>query len=370
MEQDARSAFGQYGLEREYVTSTAVWERESSQIFQRHWVCVGRVEELGVNGVRPFVWEGQQLLAVCGDDVICRVFRNVCRHRGSLLVQPEECSAVGQRLQCPYHAWTYDRKGCLRAAPNMENVPGFEAKDLGLLEIPSAVVAGFLWINFAPQNSAAEFLEPMANVFAAWQLGELVVATELKYVVKANWKLLFQNYSECYHCPTVHPALNRLTPYLGSSNELVSGPILGGPMQLAAGVGTMSEDGELVGSVIPSLDPLQKRQVSYFTVFPNVFLSVHPDYVLIHRLQRLSNRETEVVCQFLFQKQDRELLNFDPLRAVRFWDLTNRQDWEVCERTQLGMEDVGYCPGPYSNLESVVAAFDRHYLASLGDFDF
>jgi Rieske 2Fe-2S family protein len=252
----------------------------------------------------------------------------------------------------------------------MENVPGFDTKDFGLHEIPSSVVAGFLWINFLPQDSTAEFLEPLANVFAAWQMSDLVVAAELQYVVKANWKLLFQNYSECYHCPTVHPALNRLTPYLGSSNELIRGPILGGPMQLAAGCGTMSENGELIGTVIPSLDLTQQRQVSYFTVFPNIFLSVHPDYALVHRLQRLSNRETEVVCQFLFQRQDRERPNFDPVRAVRFWDLTNRQDWEVCERAQLGMEDVGYRPGPYSNLESVVAAFDRHYLASLGDVEF
>lgn len=366
MEQNTRSALGQFGLGSEYVTSAAVWEQESSQIFQRYWVCVGRVEELGSSGVQPFTWEGQQLLAVRGDDRQWRVFRNVCRHRGSLLVRPDECSDIGHRLQCPYHAWTYDRQGCLRAAPNMDGVPGFDAKNFGLFEIPSATVAGFLWLNFQPTGSASDFLQPLEDVFRAWQLEQLAIAAELRYQVQANWKLLFQNYSECYHCPTVHPALNRLTPYLGSANELMSGPILGGPMQLATGCGTMSEEGNLVGTPIATLDATQQRQVSYYTVFPNMFISVHPDYVLIHRMQRLNTRETEVVCQFLFQSNDRLRPGFDPGPAVRFWDLTNRQDWEVCERTQIGMEDVGYVPGPYSNLESVVAAFDRHYLETLG----
>lgn len=362
---ESRTANGQLGLDRSYVTSPKVWEQESLAIFRRHWLCVGREIEFTNTSVTPFVYLGQQLLAVRGDDGQLRVFRNFCRHRGSLMVTSEECASVGQRLQCPYHAWTYDRQGRLVAAPNMEGVPGFEKQNFGLFEVPSAIEAGFLWICFEPQELLQEFLSPLQSVFQAWQVRELRVGAEIQYQVQANWKLLFQNYSECYHCPTVHPALNRLTPYLGSANSVDEGPILGGPMQLADSCQTMSNEGEWVGTPLPLLDKDQQRQVHYFTIFPSMFLSVHPDYVLIHRMEPTSPYETKVSCQFLFQQVDLDRLGFDPESAVRFWDLTNRQDWEVCERSQRGMEDPAYVPGPYSNLESIVAAFDRNYLRSL-----
>ena len=365
MNQESRTAYGQVGLDRSYVTCTKVWDRELLTIFRRHWLCVGLESEFTTTSITPFVYLGQQLLAVRGDDGRLRVFRNFCRHRGSLLVTAEECASVGQRLQCPYHAWTYDRQGCLVAAPNMDGVPGFEKQRFGLFEVPSAIEAGFLWLCFEPRESLQSFLAPLQTVIHDWQVHELRQGAEIRYDVRANWKLLFQNYSECYHCPTVHPALNRLTPYLGSANSLEAGPILGGPMQLADSCQTMSNEGQWVGTPLPRLNANQQREVHYFTVFPSLFLSVHPDYVLIHRLEPTGPQATKVICQFLFQQGDLDRFGFDPEPAVRFWDLTNRQDWEVCERSQLGMEDPAYVPGPYSNLESIVAAFDRHYLQAL-----
>lgn len=365
-EQRARDAQGQRGLSRDYVVSESIYQRETERIFCRNWLCVGRASEfLSGTGVRPWTWEGQNLLVVRGDDNQLRVFGNFCRHRGSVLVTPESCERIGHRLQCPYHAWTYDRQGGLRAAPNMEGVVGFDAAEYGLLTIPSEVVGGFLWINFTPAQTAADFLSPLADYWPAWGLNDLVVATEIRYEVRANWKLIFQNYNECYHCPVVHPALNRLTPYQGSSNACEQGPILGGPMRLASDCQTMSESGRAVGPLLPGLDVEQKRNVYYFTIFPSLFLSLHPDYVLTHRLQRLEPGRTEVVCQFLWRADTLVGADVDLGPAVRFWDLTNRQDWEVCQWTQTGMQNLAYVPGPYSNLESIVAAFDRHYLAEL-----
>ncbi len=361
-----RDARGQRGLTREYVVSESIYQQETERIFQREWLCVGRASEfLTGTGVRPLVWEGQHLLAVRGDDGQLRVFRNFCRHRGSVLVTNENCDRVGQRLQCPYHAWTYDRQGGLRAAPNMDGVAGFDAAEHGLMAVPSQVVGGFLWLNFGPLQSAEDYLQSLATYWPAWGLEDLAVAAEIRYEVQANWKLIFQNYNECYHCPVVHPALNRLTPYQGSSNACESGPILGGPMQLAADCQTMSESGRSVAPCLPGLSSAQRGQVFYFTIFPSMFLSLHPDYVLTHRLQRVGPSRTEVVCQFLCQGEAMAAAGFDLGPAVRFWDLTNRQDWEVCQWTQTGMQDPAYVPGPYSNLESIVAAFDRYYLATL-----
>ena len=252
----------------------------------------------------------------------------------------------------------------------MQGVEDFAVEDHGLIEVASATYAGFVWINFDPDQSLqlsndqllAQWLSPIADRFENWRVSELKVAHEIRYEVAANWKLIFQNYSECYHCPSVHPMLNRLTPYQGSSNDLESGPILGGPMSLGDDSQTMSTDGKFAGLPIEGLSKDQLGSVHYFTICPTMFLSLHPDYVLIHRLERIDVGNTKVICQFLFHPNTIKADDFDPSQAIEFWDLTNQQDWEVCELAQAGMSDPAYIPGPYSNLESVVAAFDEYYL--------
>jgi Rieske 2Fe-2S family protein len=362
-----RSAHGARGISGHYVSSGRVFELESKAIFDCHWLCVGRIEELNpVSGCLPIRFENQGLILTQDETGMVRAFRNLCRHRGSQLVNEANCGSLGKRIQCPYHAWTYDRTGKLVSAPNMADVENFQHDDHGLIEIACETCAGFVWINFSPQQTVNQWLSPIADWFVNWSVEDLRIAHQIEYEINANWKLIFQNYSECYHCPTVHPMLNRLTPYRGSSNDLKAGPILGGPMDLAEGSQTMSCDGKFAGSPLAGLSSEQVRSVYYFTIFPTMFLSLHPDYVLIHRLERIDIGKTKVVCQFLFHPEAIGQSGFDPGQAIEFWDVTNRQDWEVCELSQVGMSDPAYVPGPYSNLESVVAAFDRHYLDTLG----
>ena len=358
-----RSSKGAIGLLGEYVTSQEVYEHEYANVFSQHWLCVARLEELSLESqCLPIHIEGQGIILVQDEDGKVRAFRNFCRHRGSQLVNAENCGSLGKRIQCPYHAWTYDRAGKLVSAPNMNDVAGFDFDEHGLLEIVCETYSGFVWINFDPNQPIDQWLSPIASRFKEWRVSELKVAHEIRYDVAANWKLIFQNYSECYHCPSVHPILNRLTPYRGSSNDLDSGPILGGPMSLAADSQTMSTNGKFAGQPIEGLSDDQLRSVHYFTICPTMFLSLHPDYVLIHRLERVDIANTKVICQFLFHPDSIKAVDFNPSQAIGFWDLTNRQDWEVCELAQIGMSDPAYVPGPYSNLESVVAAFDEHYL--------
>ena len=361
---NTRSANGTYGLPREYVCSNEVFDRETEAIFSTQWLCVARVSELK-NGLLPIEFEKHKIVIAQSKSSDVKAFRNFCRHRGSQLVTESNCEQLGQRIQCPYHAWTYDRNGKLVSAPNMDGVDGFDASEFGLLEIECEVLAGFVWVNFAPKESLERFLQPLNSQLAEWSVGELEVVETIEYQVNANWKLIFQNYNECYHCPSVHPVLNSLTPYKNASNDIEAGPILGGPMQLSDESETMAMDGRAVAKRLPKLNDEQVRTVNYFTIFPTIFLSTHPDYVLVHRIERVSINKTKIVCQFLFHPESAAQSCFDPSSAVEFWDMTNRQDWTVCELAQSGMEDIGYTPGPYSNLESVVAAFDRHYLNAL-----
>lgn len=354
------------GLERRYVTCDQVFALESDQIFSTNWICLAHRSILdNGSGVVPIQFESNRLMLVRSSDGNVKAFRNSCRHRGSQLVTEESCAKIGQRIQCPYHAWTYDRDGTLLAAPNMDDVAGFEAGDFALKPVACESHAGFIWVNFQPANSVQEFLEPLESVIQDWSLDDLALVAELNYEVRANWKLIFQNFNECYHCPTVHPVLNRLTPYRDASNSFETGHILGGPMQLAPDCQTMSTDGQAIAPVLQRLDDRQKRCVNYFTIFPTMFLSTHPDYVMVHRIQRVGVDTTKIACQFLVDPHFAQAAQCDPARAVQFWDSTNRQDWEVCELAQQGMQDPAYTPGPYCNLESVLAAFDQHYFAQL-----
>ncbi len=363
----SRSAGGAHGIAGQFVASQQVYDLETRNIFSSHWFYVARTEELNPESdCLPIRFENQGLFLTRDEAGAVRAFRNFCRHRGSELVNEGNCGSLGKRIRCPYHAWTYDRTGKLVSAPNMADVNTFRSEDNGLVEIACESYAGFLWINFAPKQTLREWLRPIADRFEDWDVASLQIAHEIRYRIAANWKLIFQNYSECYHCPTVHPMLNRLTPYRGASNDLKAGPILGGPMCLSEDSETMSSNGKFAGLPISGLSSSQARSVHYLTIFPTMFLSLHPDYVLIHRLERIDKGNTQVVCQFLFHPDSIRQPGFDPAQAIEFWDLTNRQDWEVCELAQIGMSDPAYVPGPYSNLESVVAAFDRHYLETLG----
>jgi Rieske 2Fe-2S family protein len=309
-----------------------------------------------------------RLLIVRDETGQIRCFRNVCRHRGSLIkTDPNDCQRSGVRLQCPYHGWTYDRTGALVSAPNMTDVPGFDHDQFALHQLECRTGCGFVFVRLSPDpGNFDEFFAPLMASLKPWPIENLITVRRMDYAVEANWKLIFQNYSECYHCPTVHPALNRLTPYLGSKNEFSEGAILGGPMQLADDCRSMSTDGRAVGHIFPQLNEEIRRCVAYYTVFPTMFISTHPDYVMIHRLVPRDVDQTEVICEFLFSRESVEDPEFDPAPAVEFWDQTNRQDWRVCESTQRGMSSDGYSPGPYSNLESIVAAFDRFYLDMMG----
>jgi Rieske 2Fe-2S family protein len=111
----------------------------------------------------------------------------------------------------------------------------------------------------------------------------------------------------------------------------------------------------------PGLSAEERGRVYYYTLFPSAFLSFHPDYVLVHRAQRLAVDRTRILCDWYFHKDAAAAPGFDPQPAIDFWDLTNRQDWELCAHAYLGVSSQAWQPGPYADLESQLAAFDRQY---------
>jgi Rieske 2Fe-2S family protein len=264
----------------------------------------------------------------------------------------------GERIQCLYHGWTYSLDGRLVGAPHMN--PGFQRQDYPLHAVHAAVCDGHIFLNFGENPQRLELqLGPLPDKFAAWCMQELRLHRRITYDVKANWKLVVLNFNECLHCPRVHPALNRLTDYLGADNEPANGNYCGGSMGFRGGAETMSMDGQRRREYLPGLDEGQRRQVYYYSIYPNLLLSLHPDYMMVHTLWPRAVDRTEIVCEWYFHPAEIARPNFAAVDAIDFWDTTNREDWRVVELSQAGIQSRAYTPGPYSPREELLAGFDE-----------
>lgn len=353
-------------LSRKYYCSPEIHARETERIFQQCWLCVGSAASIP----NPGDWfradmEGESLIVTRDREGVIHAFYNVCRHRGTRLCS-EHRGTFGKYVVCPYHAWSYALDGSLAAAPHMDDVPSFEREDYGLHEVALGEWEGQLFVNLASDPEPLEkALAPLMGKFARWELPQLEPVHHTVYEIGANWKLVLQNYSECYHCPSLHPQLNRLTPFRDASNDLVEGRILGGPMRLGEGAQSMTMSGKSCGTPLGQLDSGELREVHYYVLFPNMFLSLMPDYALIHRIHRLAVDRTRIECEWLFRPEAIAREDFDPSDAIQFWDTTNQQDWAISEQSQAGIASRAYAPGPYSDLESMVSALDREYLRTI-----
>lgn len=361
-----------YTLPARYYTDRALFDRELDVFFRRMWVCVGRFEELPEAG--SFIARhlaGDSLFIVRtsrpGEPDAVRAFHNLCRHRGTALCAEERGRFAGS-IQCEYHAWTYDLDGRLIGAPHMDGSPHFRKEDYPLLQARAGVWDGFLFVCLSDTGPALEQqLADLPVKFQPWRMGELRRGDGVTYDIAANWKLVIQNYSECLHCPNLHPALNRLSHYLSGENEPLQPTYMGGRMDLNEGVATMSMDGTCPRACLPGLSADDQRRVYYYALFPNLLISAHPDYVMAHTLWPLAPDRTRLVCEWYFHPNAMAAPGFTSADVREFWDLTNRQDWHVCELAQRGISSPAYRPGPYSAREDLLYAFDRFIVSALDE---
>lgn len=344
------------------------FRREEEAIFQRLWLFAGRADELPSPGSYVTRQLGRAaLMLVKGDDGAIRAFHNVCRHRGTRLLSDAQGQLKG-RLQCRYHAWTYCLDGRLEKAFHMDEVEGFREADWPLGEVALAQWGGLLFVNLSARPPPfEEHLAGLDQTFANWALGTLLPVERRRYSLAANWKLVISNYHECLHCPPAHPQLNRLSHYLSGDNEPMQPTYMGARMALRPGVATLSLLDQPPRAPLPGLTEDQRRHVYYYAVLPNLLLNAHPDYVVTFRLEPLAVDRTDIVCEWLMHPDEVRRPGFDPRDAVDFWHLTNQQDWELSDLAQAGIASLGYRPGPYSNREELLIAFDRWVLGRLGE---
>jgi phenylpropionate dioxygenase-like ring-hydroxylating dioxygenase large terminal subunit len=345
-------------LPRAAYVDEGVFEWEQRNFFGGGWMCVGRSEDVAAPGDQRAETVGPAgVLLVRGDDGELRAFANTCRHRGHELLG---CgSSINRRvIACPYHSWGYELSGDLRAAKGFKGREGFDSSQWGLAALPVHEWHGLIFVDgsgHAPDFEAS--LGNLEEIVAPYEMERLRVAGRHEYETTANWKILTENYHECYHCPVIHPELCQVSPPSSGDNYAASGAWVGGTMDLREGMDTMSLDGTSNGVALRGLDAVGLRTVIYLNVFPNVLISLHPDYVMVHRLTPLAANRTRIECTWWFAPESFEQAGFDPSYAIDFWDITNRQDWSACESVQRGLSSEHASPGPLSPEEDAVYQF-------------
>jgi glycine betaine catabolism A len=341
---------------RAYVDpGVLAWEQQS---FYGRWVCVGRAVDLAEPGSRRAVPAGAGTALLVRDEAgTLRAFANVCRHRGHELL-PCGATARKRAIVCPYHGWSYRLDGSLLNAPGFRGVEGFMPERFGLVEMPAVDWHG--WVFVDPSGKAGDFAEhvgALEDIVAPYTPESLKVAATHDYEVAANWKLIVENYQECYHCALIHPELCQVSPPDSGESMELPGDWVGGWMALADGAETMSLDGRGPGRQIAALDEKQRHTVMYAAVFPNLLVTLQPDCVLTHHLTPLAVDRTRIECTWLFPAEAVAADDFDPAYTVDFWDITNRQDWAACESVQRGLASPLAVPGPLAPVEDGVQHF-------------
>jgi len=369
-------------LPRAAYVSAAIFDCERERIFAHEWVLVGREESVRSEGDYLEVDVlGESVLIVRGEGGILRAFFNVCRHRGCTVVLKQACEDasagvpvaghIGKSIRCPYHSWTYALDGSLRSAPFVEPALAGRKQQFGLHPVGLEAWGGFIFVNLDPEGAQARghTLQSQSGVFMQrlknYPLADLRTGSRSVYEGARNWKLILENYNECYHCGGVHPELCKLVPAFRQSSGIALDWENGVPHR--EGAVTFTASGQTTRAPFPGLDENELVKHKGELIYPNLMISASMDHIAAFTIFPRDAGHSTVICDFLFHPSQMAEPGLDPADAVDFWDVINRQDWAGCEGVQRGMNSRRFSHGYYAPMER--ASLDiRHYIAErMGD---
>ncbi|HEV8019350.1 MAG TPA: aromatic ring-hydroxylating dioxygenase subunit alpha [Steroidobacteraceae bacterium] len=345
-------------------------QREMSRIWYRNWIYVCRSSDVGAaRSFRTLEVGEQSLLLVRGEDRVARAFHNTCRHRGAALCRTPTGQVPAAGIVCPYHSWRYNLRGELLQTSSRQLPDGFEMRDFGLYGLPVTEWNGFIFAALSPDPPPFErsFDLPL-NRLDDWQLGDLVVGQRLHKTIQCNWKVFWENYNECLHCPGVHPRLAQLVPIYGRAllerrddprwqdHAGDDDPKYGGGLRPGAESWTM--DGKPVGVQFPGVTAEDRKAGHiYLTSAPSVFVVAHIDYVRVVRLLPLGPERTDMSIEFLFLPETLADPQRDLTRAVEFTNIVMSEDAAVCELNQRGLHALAHRAGVLMPEEYAIRQF-------------
>ena len=351
-------------LPTSWYRSPAIFQVEKERIFCREWLAACREDELPEAGDhRVLDVLGESILLVRNRARQLRAFYNVCRHRGARLCRTADDAVApgrvalpggvtaGRLIVCPYHQWSYDLNGALVAAPHLGAGTGFERGEFQLYPVGVDTWGGFVFLHLTPATAQplAAQLGGIPERLRRYPLSELRIGASIEYQVSANWKIICENYNECYHCAGVHPELCAVVPSFREAGGAHLDWNRGIPHR--EGAYTFTHSGTTSRRPFPGLDADEQVRHKGELLYPNVLLSVACDHVAAFILKPRSAERTDITCHFLFENDEIAGPTFDPADAVDFWDLVNRQDWTVCESVQEGIRARVHAHGYYAPME-------------------
>ena len=363
----------QEALPREMYVDEAAWRVEREAVLYGEWFCVGRLDGLGLEEASRVVVvdvAGESVLVTSDERGGLHASYNVCRHRGSQILpatQPGEAptGCPASALRCPYHSWTYGLDGRLLKAPHADLDPVDGTSAFSLNPVGVETWGGFVFLHLSPAQARPleESVAHAAGTLANYGLADLVVGASFRYDVAANYKVILENYNECYHCGPVHPELCRLVPSFAGGGDDLDWEA-GIPHR--EGAWTFTTTGTTTRAPLPGLDAEERKRHKGDLVYPNLMVSASADHVAAFVLLPDAPDHTTVECALLFAADAVAATDFDPSDAGDLWDLVNRQDWAVCEGVQRGMTSRSYRHGWFAPMEDDSLDIRRWLLPRLG----
>jgi glycine betaine catabolism A len=331
-------------------TDPTVFQQEQARIFEAYWFAAARTSDLEAPGSFQTVDVGREnVVIVRGRDKKLRAFLNVCRHRGARVCM--EKSGTGQRkLQCGYHAWTYGLDGALVAAPNLTQMDDVDRTEYGLVPVHLREWLGYVWVCLADEPPSFEETVTGAvagrlgddDIIEGWKIDQLEVGRRVTYDVKANWKLIIENFMECYHCATIHPELTDVLPEF--ADGYAAQYFVGHGAEFGENVSGFTVDGTEGLDVIPSVAPEHDRRYYAITVNPQVFINLVPDHVIFHRMYPVAADRTIVDCDWLYLPEV-VASGRDLSHSIELFHRVNEQDFDAAVRCQLASNSRAYASG-------------------------
>ncbi len=354
------------------------FQAELRNIFARNWIYLCRSETLAdPQHYRSFTVAGQPVLLVRDQEGQLQGYFNTCRHRGSILCTARQGVLDKPLITCPYHQWVYDLTGRLKATGPMRRVAGFDRDDHPLLPVQVAEWGGFVFVNLDPDATGFEALYGAETAFVDnWPLSDLRVGHSYTKQLNCNWKIFWENFNECLHCPNIHPELSQLVPIYGRAimarrddpdwHERANdtAPHISGGLR--DGAQTWSMDGQAQGRLPGLTDEDLITGQRYVTLVPSVFIAHHADYVRSVQITPLSAERMELSVDWLFHPEMMSAPDFDMKQITDFATIVLDQDGAASELNQAGLASSAFEQGVLMQEEYEVFLFQDWVREQMG----
>jgi len=342
------------------------FKKECKNIFHKEWFCCGREEDIpNIGDYKVIDIGGESIFLLRSNEQTIRAFHNFCKHRGCQLIEDKTSGQLKRSIICPYHSWAYNFDGSIAKTPHLD--VDLNDKKFHLNQIRLDTWGGFIFLNIHGESDFKNEIADIKEQFKRYPLADLLSSCKYNYSVQSNWKVIIENYNECYHCGGVHPELCRVVPAFKENGGTNLNWEEGVPQR--KGTNTFTFSGTSNRPPFPGLNDNEREKHFGQAIYPNLLTSLSMDHAAVLIIYPESPERTSIDCRILFHPESIRMKDFDPSDAADFWDLINKQDRSICEKVQKGMSSSVFEYGFYGKMEDENLDI-RKYISEKLDINF